>query len=479
VKRWAVAVGILLLAMLVRLWGLGAQSLWMDEAFSYLFATLPPDTAWQAIIVDAVHPPLYYVLLRLWLVLAGQSEFALRFPSVLAGGLTVALLLRAGRCWLDRRIARWAALLMALNPFHIWYSQEARMYALLGLLALAVLMAFWQALHTRCPWAWAALAGISGLAYVIHYFALYLPLVEFAFLVMTFRRHHRVLGRWTIVQALAALPLTAWLVALYTIAGGTFGIGWICRPQPADLLRTLWSFGMAYDGHVTPQVVVLLSIWGGLLVLGAWRGEGARRLLVLSLALPPLATFFLSLRRPTYVDRFFIGSLPAFLLLAAAGLVRLPRLGRWALGLALACMSLWGVMRFRFLEDPLYAKEDWRGAAAYIEVHGRADDALALRQFQYMVPFRYYYGGALEPVAVTLNGETTSLGDIITDHERLWLLFRARHEGLHDLARGESFVLERDETQHVVRNWISNQCATQIVVFPGVTVMLFDLRDSP
>jgi len=132
VKRWGFGLWVTLLAAAVRLCGLGVQSLWLDEAFSHLFATLPLDMVWQAMIVDAVHPPLYYLLMRLVVALVGGSEFALRFPSALAGVLTVALLYRAGRAWSGGRAAGWAALLLALNPFHIWYSQEARMYALLG-----------------------------------------------------------------------------------------------------------------------------------------------------------------------------------------------------------------------------------------------------------------------------------------------------------------------------------------------------------
>jgi len=103
VNRWGFGLWVTLLAAAVRLYGLGVQSLWLDEAFSHLFATLPLDMAWQAMIVDAVHPPLYYLLMRLdyllmrlVVALVGGSEFALRFPSALAGVLTVALLYRAG-----------------------------------------------------------------------------------------------------------------------------------------------------------------------------------------------------------------------------------------------------------------------------------------------------------------------------------------------------------------------------------------------
>ena len=469
-----------MLAAFTRLWGLGTQSLWMDEAFSHLFATLPLGMAWETMIVDAVHPPLYYLLLRPWLAISGESELALRFPSAVAGVLTVAILYRAERHWLDRRKGGWAPLILALNPFHIWYSQEARMYALLGLLSLLVLVAFRQALESRRRQDWGILIGASALAYFTHYFSLYLPLVEFVFLLATFRRQHRALAQWTVVQALAVLPLAIWLAVLYSTGGGTFGIGWISRPRPSDLLRTVWSLGMAYDGRVTSLVVAGLLVWSGLLALGLWRGRAskeARTLLILALALPPVGTFVLSLRRPTYVDRFFIGSLPAFLLLAAAGLACLPRWTRWAAGLALVVLGLWGTARFH--NDPLFTKEDWRGAAAYIEAREMAGDVLVLRQFQYVVPFRYYYRGALEPVVVTLNRQTMSLEDIAADHKRMWLLLRARHSDPHHLGWSEPFDLERDEADLAVRTWITSHRPVEMEAFPGTVVMLVSLQASP
>lgn len=479
-RCWTCVIGVMLLAAFARLWGLGTQSLWMDEAFSYLFGTLPLGMAWEAMIVDAVHPPLYYLLLRPWLALVGESELVLRFPSAVVGVLTVAILYRAEQCWLDRGTAGWAPLLLALNPFHIWYSQEARMYALLGLLSLVVLVAFWRALGSQRASAWGILIGASALAYLTHYFSLYLPMVEFAFLLATFRRHHRALARWTVAQALAVLPLATWLTVLYTTGGGTFGIGWISRSRPSDLLRTLWSFGMAYDGRVTPLVVSGLLVWSGLLALGMWRGrtsQETRMLLILALVLPPLGTFLLSLRRPTYVDRFFIGSLSIFLLLTAAGLACLPRWTRWAAGLALVVLGLWGTLRFH--NDPLFAKEDWRGAAAHIEAREMAGDVLALRQFQYVVPFRYYYRGALEPVAVTLNRQTMPLEDIAAGHRRMWLLLRARRSDPHHLGWSEPFDLERDEVDSAVRTWIASHRPVGVGAFPGTAVMLFSLQASP
>lgn len=478
--RRRVRLALLLLATLTRLWGLDAPSLWLDEAFSHAFATVTPDIAWEAMIVDGVHPPFYYLLLRPWLVLAGRSEFALRFPSALAGVLTVALVIRAGRLWLGEGAGHWAGLLLALNPFHVWYSQEARMYALFGALATAVLMAFWWALRSRTTRAWVVLALLSAFAYSTHYFALYLPLVQFVYLLITFRRHYGALVSWTVTQAAAALPLAAWLVALYTIAGGSFGIGWIPTPRPDDLLRTLWAFGMAYDGRVTPLVVIAVAVWMALLTLGVWRGPGSQRvrwLLLLSLALPPLVTFLLSLRRPAYVDRFFIAAVPPFVLLAAAGLARLPRPMPLVVGLALAGLGLWGMVRFH--SDPVFVKEDWRAAAAYVEARERHGDALVLRYFQDHLPFGYYYRGGLNPEAMTLNRVTKPLSELTAGSDRLWLILHPVNTDPIHLAGSEPFALALDDRDPAISSWIAAHPPGEVRSLPGLSVMRFDLEDGP
>lgn len=473
------ASALLLLATLTRLWNLKGPSLWMDDAFSHLFAVLPMETAWSAMITDAVHPPLYYLLLRPWLDLAGASEFALRFPSVIAGVLTVALVIRVGRQWLGRRAAGLAGLLLAVNPFHVWYSQEARMYALLGALALAVLAAFWEALRLRQTRSWIALEMLSGCAYSTHYFALFLPLVQFVYLLATFRRHHRALVRWTVTQAAAFLPLAAWLTALYSTGGGTFGIGWIPRPGPDDLLKTFWAFTMAYDGRLSPLVLVGTSLSAVLLLWAVWRAaesRGTKMLLLLSVVLPPLITLSLSARRPAYVDRYFIGSLPPLIILIGAGLAYIPRLWRWGAVLALVGLGARDVARLP--TDPMFAREGWREAALYVQTHEKEDDVLALRRFGYRVPFDYYRGH-LEINAVTLNRRTTALADLASGHQRLWLVYRGPHVDPHHLAWSQPFDLESDEKNTTVRDWILAHQGEIVKSCPGVYVWLFHLGERP
>src|SRR5512139_2866694 len=127
---WSLA-AILILAAAARFFQLDAQSFWNDEGTSARVAerSLPLITA--AAIGD-IHPPLYYYALHFWRGLFGASEFALRSLSAVLGVVLVGLIFLLGRQLSDDSTALVAAFIAALNPFQVYYSQEARMYMLLA-----------------------------------------------------------------------------------------------------------------------------------------------------------------------------------------------------------------------------------------------------------------------------------------------------------------------------------------------------------
>jgi mannosyltransferase len=294
------------LAWVVRFCQLEAQSLWFDEAFSWLCATIPLPQALQFALTNFVHPPLYYLLLRpvMWL---GDGAFQLRLLSAWIGVLSVPLLYTLGRRMAGRAVGVLAAALLALNPFHVWYSQEARMYTLLFLLALGVGYFFQQVLSRGRRHNWVGLGIVSGLAYVTHYFALLLPLAQFIYILLHLRRYQRLLRRWVLVQALAAFPLGVWVYCLYRLPEQAMGIGWIPRPVAWDPLLTLWSFSLGFPTRFGLAVGLGLLPFAGVLVQAACLRR-RQEWWWLWLALPPLFVLLLSwgTGRSFYVDRFFI-----------------------------------------------------------------------------------------------------------------------------------------------------------------------------
>ncbi|MCZ7542879.1 MAG: glycosyltransferase family 39 protein [Anaerolineae bacterium] len=140
-RALAVMVAVLLLAAFLRFHDLDAQSFWNDEGNSARIIERTP-----ALIVEAaagdIHPPLYYLLLAGWRLPAGFSAFALRSFSVMCGLFTVALTFALGRRLFDRTVGVLGALVVALHAFQVYYSQEARMYALMAALAAGSMYAW-------------------------------------------------------------------------------------------------------------------------------------------------------------------------------------------------------------------------------------------------------------------------------------------------------------------------------------------------
>ncbi len=145
----------------LRFFGLDAQPLWLDEAFSLWVARLPVLEIPGWLVQIDHHPPLYYALLAGWISGLGTSEWALRSLSALLSVVAVPLTAVAARRLVGREAALVAAILVALAPFQVRYAQEARMYALLMVAVTATLACLAQALRSPRP-GWGVWVGIAG-----------------------------------------------------------------------------------------------------------------------------------------------------------------------------------------------------------------------------------------------------------------------------------------------------------------------------
>jgi mannosyltransferase len=479
-----------LISFALRLACLGRQSLWYDEAFSLAVARAEPSVFWAALLSDGVHPPGYYLLLREGVAAFGASEFALRFLSAVAGTLAVPLMWRLGRALGNDRWGLAAGLLLALNPFALWYAQEARMYSLLLCLTIATGYAFWKLVTQPTPARWLGLAFISALSFAVHYFALISSLAQFVYLVANLRQTHRSLRWWVSAQAVAFLTFLPWAVAIATREGRNFGIGWIHAPTLLDLPLTLSNLALALSDPASPWT------WGGLLFVIVGIGIGVVSLtkpnptsnfqfptsnlqspisfLLLWLLFPLAFAWLISLRLPLYVDRFFIICLPPLLLLLSSTIsLSSARLARSTMTVlvvvsTLACLRLW--------LDPHFIKEDWRAAASYVQAAEKAGDALVMRDFQTGIPFGYYYRGELKAQAAAINQQIRPLDELAGGAGRLWLVYRRPFEATHELAASRPFRWQ-DDQEPAMHAWlVSHQEAlAREETFPGVYVVLYQL----
>jgi uncharacterized membrane protein len=465
-------------------------------------------TFWAALLSDGVHPPGYYLLLRAGLTLFGHSEFALRFFSVLTGTLAVPLTYQLGRTLGGRRCGLVGGLLLAVNPFGLWYAQEARMYSLLLCLSIAGGYAFWKLITQPGPRHWLWLALVSALAFLVHYFAFVFSLAQFIYLVATLRRTHRVLRWWVAAQVAAFLFFLPWAVAIATREGRNFGIGWIRPPTLLDLPLTLSNLALALSNPTWPWT------WAGLALVAATAVAGMRAkakrhpppqkgsartsgitttsyvwyragvgyfpphtshfyYLLIWLLVPIAFTWFFSLRLPLYVDRFLIICLPPLLLLIST----VSLYSTWiARGTMIVLIMVSVIASARLWIDPGLTKEDWRAAASYVRMVEDEGDALVMRHLPAGIPFGYYYQGALALQAASVNRQTTPLDDLGRGHERLWLVYRRPFEATHALAGSGPFTW-RDDQEPLIRDWLVTHQSALLGerTFPGLYVVLYEL----
>ncbi len=207
--------------LVLRLVRLDFQPLWWDEGYSAWFAT---DSLGRMINLTAedIHPPLYYALLHLWTLIAGPGPVSLRLVSVAAGVAAIPLMYAAAwRIFGSRRTALLAACLLTLNPLHIYYSQEVRMYGLVALLSTGVLWAAWGVLHARPARAIpperitpAAVAYVvfTTLALYTQYYAVFLPIGLTIYAFWRWRQDLRRLARWLALQVVVAVLYLPWVI---------------------------------------------------------------------------------------------------------------------------------------------------------------------------------------------------------------------------------------------------------------------------
>src|SRR4051794_11762208 len=208
-SRPAIAVGALTaLAAVLRFPTLADQSYWLDGAVPAPLVSPPFGDMLRATPNSESPPPLYYVIAWVWKQLLGTGEADLRSLSALAGTATVPLAYLAGARLVTPRAGVIVAALAAVNPLLVWFSQEARAYALLVLLTTAALVVYAQLLERVTGGRLALWAVLSALALATHYFAIFVIAPQLVWLVWR-RRDRAVLAAGAVVALTGAalLPL--------------------------------------------------------------------------------------------------------------------------------------------------------------------------------------------------------------------------------------------------------------------------------
>ncbi len=385
-----------------RLWAIADKSLWLDEALSWRAARMPLTQMLDWTSTDK-HPPLYYTTLHFWVNALGDSEFALRSLSAVAGAATVMLLAAAGKRMQGSLLAAVAAVFLLLNSTQLYFSQEVRMYALMGLLSLSASLALGE-LVTRPSIFRTGLYTVLLVSVVYTHYSGFIVAAAHALVFAGYgtvalwrRRRPEVL-----IAGLAAFSLTA-LVYIPWLSNfrATAQVGDPTVPEPSyDLMvhsfKGAFGLGRADDLWLVPTLVIL-----GVGVLGiARRWRDPVPVSLGALALVPLGQLLISYQsKPVFDLRQISPYVPALVSVLALGFVdalgligriNLPgRLAGAAVTMALAGALLGFMFKgfaATYTAPPL---EDWRAAAADLRDF---NGSIYITAVYMLVPFSYYYG---------------------------------------------------------------------------------------
>lgn len=420
--RVSLALGmILVLALVIRGWGIGAQSLWHDEVLTTLSATAPLSQVIESVERNENKPPLYFILMNLWVRAAGLSETALRLPSALFGVAAVAVIYLLGRdLFNDRRVGLIAALLLALSRYHIAYSQEARTYSLMFLL---VLLATWFAVMLIRGNAAGDQVGYvisAALAMYAHPFAAFALLalnVYFVACCVLKPKPATDLRRWLILQFAFSLLFWPWLAKTWLVV--QTGLPWIM--QSVSFPETLLS----YAGSITLTAVLLVLVVVAM-GYGLVKRERSILLLAMLVLLPILGPLAFSSRLyQTFIPRYGIAAVGAVLVLAAYGAARLRPWGTLLVCAAYAIISLTHFRPGQGNYPGAEPKPDIRGAARHILAQGQPGDGVwNPSEMLFSRPIHHYLGKS--GVTILQDDETPDPRRF----PRLWIFYDyLPHEG--------------------------------------------------
>lgn len=411
------------LAFALRVHRLEVQSLWLDEALSVVFARTPLPGLLPRLVVEDIHPPLFTVALHFWMLAAGQSEFAVRFLSVVCGVLLVPLAYRLavdlfadreGEAFEPRLAGLIAATMATLSPFLVYYSQEARNYIVVTLFTALSCWSLWRALALGGRRRWVVYAVACAATVYTHYYGGFVLAAQAAYLAVTWRQHRQHLGAWVLSGMGAVVLYLPWLIGLQAqlaniLRAPDYWFGSI------DFLtvvgRTFAAFTVGRAGALGPVLAgfaLLLAI--GALVLLARGGLRSRRgelFLLFYAVVPLLAVYAITARNPKFAERYLIMISPAFYLVLARGLAALYGLGV-RLGEHLPSLRAAGLVAsvagaavvagasamatWQVYYDPGWAKDDYRGVIRTVMAQEKPGDFIILTRNAYH-PMEYYYAG--------------------------------------------------------------------------------------
>jgi len=416
---------ILILGLVLRLVNIN-QSLWLDESVQALTSQAPFMNLFMELRGD-FHPPLYHLLMWAWVHLFGNEEFVMRLPSVLFGTATIYVVYLITRHLVNIKgkvknlLPLISALFLATAPFHIYYSQEARMYSLGTFLTALSFYCFFKLINYPLSDKKLTIAYIFSTVLLLYanYYGLFIFLIQILIGIFLLRKRTMELLRDFLIIAIFFLPvLFLLLIQLKTgIQANIILPGWgelvnlsFFKALPLTFIKFSIGRLTIFNKSLYAVVAVALFILYGFLIANSLIVKKNRllnkyrsRIIILAWLLVPIfLAWIISFLIPNYQPFRLLLCLPAFYLVLSLGAVNFSK----QLWRSLAITLVLGVSLVSlgfYYTNPYFHREDWRGVVEYIEREGKEESAALLPSYTSHWPYTYYSQGKV-PLMTAARG---------------------------------------------------------------------------
>jgi uncharacterized membrane protein len=336
VKEHKILIAILIIGSFFRFYKMDYQSVWLDEIHTLNEAN--PKFSFSEMIdlmmITEPHPPLYFIFIKTVFTLFGYTTFVLRFTSVMIGIAGILALYKLGKELINKEVGLISALILSVNHFHLYHSQDGRMYALLFL--TTVISTIYLAKFIKKPTFLSAfLHGFFALLMIsTHFFALFMLFAHYViflyFIIKSSNTRSKKFIKYSFISGITTLILYLPVLKLLTASSKKTSF-WIALPE-VDAYTQIFKELFGFSELVLFMVVIIIVF----LFIKIFNTKSEKELsinpesekeifsffilttCIICTLLIPLILSFVNL--PMLVSRYFINILPAFVLLLAIGI---------------------------------------------------------------------------------------------------------------------------------------------------------------
>jgi mannosyltransferase len=407
-NKLIILLAILSIGLFLRVYDLSNESLWLDEGFSIKFANLSLS---QIFYLQETNPPLYYIILHWWIILFGDSEFSVRFPSVMFGFLSIFMIYKVGNQIFNKDVGILSSLLLGLSVFHIRYSQEARTYSLSVLLTLLSIYFFIKLLRKSSSTVLLGYILYSALLIYSHIYGLFIIIFQNIYIIALYllskETNKLSLKRWILIQIILIILFIPWVNIFLAQTLGVVQSGfWIPMPSLSSIKESFVGYSGSKLLFFLYMILSLISIMTYEKISGniSWKNiflsvESYRwkigllntdkiLFLLVWLLTPILLPFIISrFSTPIYHTKYTIVASLAFYLLVAKGINTISQ--KYLKLIIIIVIIVFSLVYIRGYYTKIN-KEQWRDVANYIDTNANNGDFLLFSSGIQDIIFNYY-----------------------------------------------------------------------------------------